>query len=83
MMPFSGPIACISARFRLVWQGALRSAFCIEPSCMQQARRRKKALERQAADRPSCVASGPMRRGLRIAGLHSGQCPGAVSTGTL
>ena len=40
---------------------------CLFRSCMQQARRRKTALERQMADRRSCASPGPMRRGLRIA----------------
>jgi hypothetical protein len=48
---------------------------------MQQARRRKTALECQVAG-PAIlrVASGPMRRGLRIARCHAGQCLDAVST---
>ena len=39
-------------------------------------------MERQVADLAILrVASGPMRRGLRIARWHAGQCPGAAPSG--
>ena len=64
-------------------QALLRAAGgCVAlASCMQQARRRKTALERQVADLAILrVAPGPMRRGLRIARRHTDRYPGAVSS---
>ena len=52
--------------FDEVFRTVLRAP--IISSCMQQARRRKTAFDRQVADLAILrVASGPMRRGLRIA----------------